>query len=169
MERWLKIQEFPRYSISDQGRVRNDDNDRLMTLLVNHSGVVSVYLVRDGRQYNRGVAKLVATHFLPHSTDIANTPMHLDGDRTNNAADNLIWRPRWYATKYLHQFERHRVPFVGVPIVEEETGLIFKNSWDATTYFGILEADIAHSFHAYEGRGEIVRALPTNYRFRKAV
>jgi hypothetical protein len=168
MERWLQIDEFPVYSVSDQGRVRNDYTGRIMTLLTNDAGVVVVYLVRDGKQSSRGVAKLVATHFLPHNTnDIFDTPMHLDGDRTNNAAENLIWRPRWYAFKYHQQFDRYRRPYVDCPIIETQTGTIFANSWEATVTLGILETDIAHSFHAYQGRGETIPAHPTIYCFRR--
>jgi len=167
MERWLQIQEFPRYSVSDQGRVRNEDTGRIMTPVSNGAGVMAVYLTQDGRQYARGVAKLVATHFLPHTTDAAGTPLHRDGDRTNNSAENLLMRPRWYVFKYLQQFERYRPPFVDLPIIETETGIIFPNSWEATKHFGILETEIAHSYHAYHGRGERVRAIPTFYYFRR--
>lgn len=166
MERWLKVDEFPKYSVSDQGRVRNDETERIMTMMRNTAGVLMTFLVRDGKQYSRGVAKLVATHFLPHASGLNNTPMHLDGDRTHNAAHNLIWRPRWYVTKYQQQFEEYRTPFVNRDIVEMETGQEFLNSWDAATHFGLLESQIAKSYHLYESTGEIYRASPTNLHFR---
>lgn len=167
MERWLKIDEFSKYSISDQGRVRNDETERIMTMMQNAAGVLMAFLVRDGRQYSRGVAKLVATHFLPHTTDLNNTPMHLDGDRTNNAASNLMWRPRWYATKYLQQFEEYRTPFVNREIIEMETGRVFRDSWEAAKHFGLLESQVAKSYHTYEGSKQIYHASPTNLHFRR--
>jgi hypothetical protein len=167
VERWLQIHEFPRYSVSNMGRVRNDDTERIMAQVRNGAGVMMVFMVRDGKQYTRGVAKLVAKHFLPHNTaEHFDTPMHRDGDRTNNAAENLVWRPRWYATKYLRQFEEFRPPYVPHKMVETQTGLIFENSWHATTYFGLLETEVARSYHAWQSRGEDVPASPTNYYFR---
>lgn len=168
MERWLQIQDFPGYSVSDQGRVRNDDTDRVLAMVRNQAGVVMVGLMRGGRQYKRGAARLVADHFLPHDgNDTFTTPMHRDGDRMNNAADNLVLRPKWYAAKYLQQFEQYRPPYVDLPLVEVATGLTFDNSWEATKYFGILEYSIAHSFHEFYANGHDVPAHPTVYRFRR--
>jgi hypothetical protein len=169
MEHWLSIDEFPRYSVSDQGRVRNDDTGRILATTINQAGVVMVGLTRDGRQYKRGVAKLVADRWLPHhgSDDIFTVPMHLDGNRRNNAANNLLWRPRWYAAKYLNQFERYRPPFVNCPIIETQTGAIFENSWEATITYGVLETHVAQSFHAFQGAGEIQPAWPLMYTFRR--
>ncbi len=168
MERWLQIQEFPDYSVSNLGRIRKDSTDRIMALAPNNAGVLTAYLVRNGRQYARGVARLVAQHFLPRDVNVLfSTPMHLDGDRTNNAVDNLMWRPRWYALKYVRQFEEFRPPYVDRPLIEMETGLVFANSWEATKHFGLLEGEIARSYHAYHGRGEILRAWPSYYRFQR--
>lgn len=168
MERWLQIREFPRYSISDQGRARHDESDRIMAVMKNKGGVALVFLSRDGRQYSRGLARLVAEHFLPHNTNEQfDTPLHLDGDRMNNAVKNLVWRPRWYAFKYQQQFEEYRPPFVDCPLIETTTQMVFANSWDATTFLGVLERDIAKSFHKYQGGGEIEPAWPTAYYFRR--
>lgn len=167
MERWLQVDEFPRYQVSDQGRIMNIDTERVMSMVVNAAGVLAVYLVRDGTQYSRGVAKLVASHFLPHSTDMNSAPMHRNGDRTDNRAENLVWRPRWYAIKYLRQFEEYRPPYVHVPVKEMESGLVFPNSWEATQHFGLLEYEIAKSFHMWEANKELYRASPTNLHFRR--
>jgi hypothetical protein len=140
MEHWLSIDEFPRYSVSDQGRVRNDDTGRILATTINQAGVVMVGLTRDGRQYKRGVAKLVADRWLPHhgSDDIFTVPMHLDGP-----------------------------PFVNCPIIETQTGAIFENSWEATITYGVLETHVAQSFHAFQGAGEIQPAWPLMYTFRR--
>jgi NUMOD4 motif-containing protein len=168
MERWLEIYEFPGYSISDQGRVRNDNTGRIMSLVQNSGGVLTAYMVREGRQYARGVAKLVATHFLPHDTDMQSAPVHRDGNPLNNTVDNLIWRPRWYAVKYRHQFhEVGRPPYVDRPIQEVTTGLVFPNSWEAAKHFGLIEFDIFKSYHEWQGNGGIFRPRYSGYAFRR--
>jgi hypothetical protein len=163
MERWLPIDEFPGYSVSNHGRVRNDATNRILIMVVNQAGVLMVGLVKGGRQYKRGVAKMVAERWLPHNTnDAFDTPMHLDGDRTNCAADNLVWRPRAYTAKYLRQFEQYRPPFINCPIEEVETGTVFPNSWEAAKHYGLREYEVAKSYH------ERTTAWPTLNHFRKA-
>jgi hypothetical protein len=143
-EAWLEVVEFPGYSVSNWGRVRNDFTGRVLTLLRNQHGVSHVGMNRCGVQYKRGVARLVADRFLPKNTlDPFDTPMHLDGDVTNNEASNLIWRPRWFVLKYERQF--HRRPLIPVPIREVDSRERFNDSRDAATTYGLLEVDIVNS------------------------
>src|SRR3954463_11128186 len=119
------IDGFPGYSISSYGRVRNDETDRILALTRNQHGVVQVGLMRDGLQYKRGVALLVARAFLdPPAIETFDTPINLDGDRCNNHIDNLMWRPRWFAVKFHQQFDGH-IPKINEPIQEIHTGLRF--------------------------------------------
>jgi len=39
---WREIEDFPGYSVSNFGRVRNDLNDRILTLQRNQHGVVNL-------------------------------------------------------------------------------------------------------------------------------
>jgi hypothetical protein len=108
MEVWRTIYEFPRYSISNEGRVRNDDTGRLMRLSHNQYNILYVGLVSGRRQYKRSVAVLVAEAFLPdyERTEPFDTPIHLNGDKADCRAHNLMWRPFWFAVKYHRQFQR---------------------------------------------------------------
>lgn len=163
MERWLSIDEFQGYSVSNLGRVRNDDTGRIMVMVRNRGGVLMVGLFKDGVQYKRGVARLVADRFLPHNTlETFDTPMHLDGDRTNCAVDNLMWRPRWYVHKYQQQFETYRQPYVDRKVVDESSGTIYANSWEAAITNGLREFEVAKSIY------ELTTAWPTYQQFRLA-
>jgi len=142
MEMWAPIKEFFGYSVSDVGRVRNDDTDRMLALCVNQTGVVHVGLTRGKKQYKRSVALLVARAFLPFPKESRfDTPIHLDGDQRNNQVENLMWRPRWYAIRYQHQFTMAPQGF-SVPIVETHTGEEFPTSWDAAIKYGLIDRDI---------------------------
>lgn len=144
MERWVGIAEFPGYSVSDHGRVRNDLSGRIMTMLRNQAGVIHVGLVKEGRQYKRSLAKLVAEVFLPRNTlSHFTTPIHLDGNPENNNHTNLAWRPRQFADMYHRQYNRW--PLVGRPIQEVDTGERFRDSWDACMKYGLLDRDILRS------------------------
>ena len=160
MEEWRSIPGFENYAVSDQGRVMNLDTDYFMALTRNQRGILMVGLVRDGVQYKRSVTVLVADAFLePHKLPAFDTPVNLDGDRTNNEVENLVWRPRWFAVKYAQQFYSSERGFL-VPIEDIATGETFPTSWEAATKYGLLDreiltATINHTF-----------VWPTYQRFR---
>lgn len=158
-EEWREIEEFPGYSVSDHGRVRNNSFEgRVMGQSRNQQGLMKVGLYQDGQQHIRSVALLVAKAFLPeHNNPNFNTPINIDGDRSNNHVDNLMWRPRWFAIKYHQQFRDDRLKGYIVPIEEMTTGERFKNSMDAATKYGILAQEIViadinrtHVFPTYQ-------------------
>lgn len=144
MERWLEIPEFPGYSVSDHGRVRNDYTGRIMALARNQGGTIHVGMVRDGRQYKRSLPKLVAEAFLPRNTlDHFRTPIHLDGNAENNHYTNLQWRPRHFADAFHRQFNRW--PLIGRPIQDIETGERYFDSHEACRRHGLLDKDVLRS------------------------
>lgn len=105
MEHWLPLQDYPGYSASDLGRVRNDKRECVLAPKFDASGFTFVGLIRDGRQVQRGLARLVARSFVecPDAIPPFNTPIHLDGNKQDCRADNLMWRPRWFAQAYMRQ------------------------------------------------------------------
>jgi hypothetical protein len=148
---WLQIEEFPMYSVSNIGEGRNDETDRYMSKLVNQRGIVNVGLTRDRVQYKRSLTLLVAEHFIDKPRDTSgkwleafDTPINLDGDRFNNHADNIVWRPRWFATKYYQQFQQSHACF-NRPVEIIETGEMFETSFAAATALGLLDREIAIS------------------------
>lgn len=141
---WIEIPEFPGYSVSDTGFVRNDETDRIMTKLVNQRGVVHVGLTKKGIQYKRGLSILVAEAFLIRPSFAFDTPINLDGDRYNNHVLNLLWRPRWFAVKYFQQFQQD-APCFNRPVQITETNEVYASSWDASTSLGLLDREVAMS------------------------
>jgi len=141
--RWKPVPEFPGYSVSDHGIVRNDDADRLLTPTVNQHNVAQVGLMQGGVQYKRGVALLVSRLYLePHPSEVFNTPINLNGDRLYNHVENLMWRPRWFAIKYHRQFYADYPQGFGEPVVEVKTGEEFPTSWEAAITYGLLDREI---------------------------
>lgn len=144
VEIWRHIPEFPGYSVSDFGRIINEDSGRIMVQRSNYAGVVHVGLTKERIQYRRSVAPLVAEAFIPRlaqNRESFDTPIHLNGDRFDNSVINLMWRPYWFAVKYTKQF---RYPPSGfrTPIEEVISGLQFDTSWVAATMFGLLDREI---------------------------
>jgi hypothetical protein len=142
MEIWRNIPDFPGYSVSNMGRVRNDDTGRMMALSRNQYGILYVGLQQGRAQYKRSVAVLVAELFLPTwESDAFDTPIHLNGDRSDCRAENLLWRPRDFAIRYHKQFRNDRI-LIKKTIEDEKTGERFRNSMAVAQRFGLLEYDI---------------------------
>jgi hypothetical protein len=145
---WVEIAEFPGYSVSDTGQVRNDDTRRLLSKLSNQGGVVHVGMVRDGVLCKRSLPLLVANAFLekpdPKRFSGFDTPVNLDGNRFNTHVGNLMWRPRWFAIKYFRQFQQE-ISSICDPVENIDTGVAFSSSWEAATTLGVLDREIALS------------------------
>jgi hypothetical protein len=155
--------EFPNYSVSEDGRVRNDKESRLMTIGLNTRGIATVGLADlsiPGKTCRRSVSVLVAEAFITTARSLDfNTPIHLDGDKRNCHVENLAWRPRWFALEYGQQFKTGPNGY-SCEIQEIKTEEIFANSWEAAIKYGLLEREIVFS---------ILRqtyVIPTYQRFR---
>ncbi len=146
MEEWSYIPEFQAYSVSDMGRVRNDDTGRLLAIKRNNLGTCFVGLSKNGRQHQRGLSLLVATAFLPKMEKRENFvhPIHTDGDQTNNNVRNLLWRPRWFAMEYAKQF-KHPIGENSLPVLELQTQERYITAWDASIAFGLLASDLIYA------------------------
>lgn len=146
METWKVIPEFPRYSVSDQGQVRNDQTGRIMRLSMNQYDLLTVGMMFKGTQFRRSVPLLVAEAFVPGGTEVFDTPICLDGDPYNVKANNLMWRPRWFAVKYKRQFG---VDDMGVILNRQiqniATREVFADSREAAKWYGLLEWDLVQS------------------------
>lgn len=137
-EIWIDVFEFPNYSVSNHGRVRNNERERLVKLSKTKQGAMKVNFALRGRQYTRSVKVLVAENFVDGRTYIFDTPMHLDGNQENNNSDNIVWRPRWFALKYFRQFNKKNLYTKKNPIVDKQTGEIYDCIFDAATANGLL-------------------------------
>lgn len=146
MENWEPIEEFDRYSVSDLGRVRNDETGRVLTVLRNQYGTSYVGMFREKKQYRRSIAKLVGQAFVPKMSnrDDFTSLIHRNNDLTNNRADNLLWRPHWFAVKYLIQATRGQVGS-DVPVLEINQHELYQNTWEASLAFGLIEKDLISS------------------------
>lgn len=104
-ELWVEIPgTHSRYSVSNQGRVRNNDTDRILRQSNSVFTGPKVGFMVDGVQKSRIIRNLVAICHVDGRTEVFDTAINLDGDKSNNHASNLVWRPRWFAISYSRQF-----------------------------------------------------------------
>lgn len=142
-EIWSHITDFPKYAVSNHGSVMNVLTHTLMKHLRNQRGYTYVGLFNaKGVQLNRSVALLVANAFLkPHPLSSFNTPINVNGIRTDNYVSNLMWRPRWFAYKYHRQFYTGPRGFLQ-PVYDVDTGEQYPTSFQAAIRYGLLDREI---------------------------
>lgn len=146
-EIWVVCDEFPEYSVSSLGRISNTKRGKIVKQSVTQQGAAKVNFFKDGVRHTRSVKVLVAHAFVEGRTPTFDTPMHLDGDQLNNSADNLVWRPRWFAWKYKRQLEHTEYfeAFTDKPIKDIKTGLVYSNIVEAAMTNGLLFTEIRRS------------------------
>lgn len=94
------------YEVSDQGNVRSVDRvvpnrpgvtmmrrGRLLKPTPSHDGYAEVWLSRDNKRTYARVSRLVAEAFHGPCPDGMEC-RHIDGDKSNNTAENLAWGTR---------------------------------------------------------------------------
>jgi hypothetical protein len=149
-EVWCVIDDFPNYEVSSTGLVMNSSTNRIMRTSKNAQGVIKVGLMgMDGRQHTRSVKVLVAEAFVGGRDEVCNTPIHLDLDSNNCCADNLLWRPRWFAYKYATQpmYRYYKINPVCEILESEQYGQVYSSIQEASMVNGLLMKDILISCH----------------------
>ena len=94
IEVWANIIGYPTYQVSNQGQVRNITTGRILKPREHSEGYRNVY-IKDlyGKYSNQYIHRLVATYFVmshPNRDEVD----HINGDKTDNRADNLRWVTR---------------------------------------------------------------------------
>lgn len=147
MEQWRRIDEFPRYSVSDQGQVRNDEREKVLSSYAvwSRGGHPAVGLWDGRRQVQKSVAALVAHAFLPPGPPKSIAVIHLNSRLEDCRAVNLDWRPLWFAQKFTRQFQQD-LGDAG-PLKDITTGKIYDSVWDVVYEQGVLFNDVIKSIY----------------------
>lgn len=148
-EQWKEIPGFPGYWVSNYGQVKYEHRDKPVGVHLNQQGVAYISLQKNNEQYHRALGRLVAQLFIPRERDAFDTVVNRDGVRTNCYAENLMWRPRWFAIRYHQQFDRRFESPILAPLRDMDDGEIYEGSWPVAVSFCLLEEDVVKSVEHY--------------------
>jgi len=148
-EVWVTVPGFQeRYVVSNLGRVMNVRSERLIKPQLTPQGITYVPLYSDTGHETRSIKVLVARAFVEGETNIFDTPINVDGIKSNNAASNLMWRPRWFAVKYSRQFLTKSDKEDEGPVYEDAAELRFETVREVALTYGLLFRDVYRSTYS---------------------
>lgn len=160
-EEWRPIEGFPRYEISNKGRVKSFTNPRKPKILRPHrlkSGYLLVHLAK-GEEWGSNqtecvrVHKLVADAFIPNPENKCHVS-HINQDRTDNRVENLRWiTPEESANDPISKANRmaaipQRVEKTSRPVLvyDEELNLLsaFTSTAETARQLGLSQGNIVN-------------------------
>ena len=91
-EYWVILQEFPDYSISKSGFIKNNKTGHIKHPSIGARGYPVVSLQKDGKQYLRTIHILLGRTFIYNDNPKEKTQInHIDGNKENFNLSNLEW------------------------------------------------------------------------------
>lgn len=141
MSNWRKIEGKPNYSVSDDGKVRNDKTGKILRP---YKGTAGYYQIMLGRKtVPQYVHRLVAIAFIPNPEELPQVD-HINGDKLDNRVKNLRWvsvSENCWSFGYEPRIENRKKRIRATNGSQEIT---FNSRNEAAAYFGLHKSRIEY-------------------------
>ena len=89
-EEFRIIKEFPNYSVSSFGRIKNNKTGRILKPSLKQNGYYGIRLSKTNNVFDKHIHRLIGEAFISNPN---NKPCidHIDNNRANNNINNLRW------------------------------------------------------------------------------
>ena len=143
MEKYIIINEFDNYGISNLGNIKNIKNGNLLTPYLNKNGYLTYTFCQNGIKKTFRIHRLVALHFIPNPNNLPYVN-HIDGDKTNNRVENLEWCTAKENDNHAREtdLKNQEKPVIAENIETKET-MTFKSVTEAGAILGINKGTIS--------------------------
>lgn len=137
IEQWKNISEFPNYAVSNLGNIKNIITNKILVGGKDKDGYRQVTLIKNGKQFNRRICRLVALTFIDNPNNLPQVN-HKDERVDNDNVNNLEWCTAAYNNTYGNRLNNSRKPVICI-----ETQQQYKGLREAEKCTGILHTSIS--------------------------
>jgi hypothetical protein len=148
-EQWKQINDYPNYSISSLGVIRNDKTKRIMKLTPDTKGYLQIGLCKDGIQKHFTQHQLMGIHFIPNPENYPQID-HINSIKNDNRLENLRWASRSQNCRNKKKRANVSSQYLGVSYFKRD------NNWTASlridkkkTHIGYFATEL-DAFNAYK-------------------
>lgn len=143
MEKYIVINEFDNYAISNLGNIKNIKKGNILTPYLNTNGYLTYTFCQNGVKKTFRLHRLVALYFIDNPNNLPYVN-HKDGDKTNNKVENLEWCTAKENDVHARSsgLKNQEKPIIAKNIETNET-LTFKSVTEAGAFLGINKGTIS--------------------------
>lgn len=142
MEKFIIINEFNNYAISNYGRLKNVKKDKILTPVKNKKGYMEYTFCQNNTKKTFRIHRLVAYYFIKN-VYLKPYINHIDGDKTNNNVENLEWCTAKENDEHARTtgLKTQEKPIIATNTITNEV-MVFKSITEAGALLGINKGTI---------------------------
>lgn len=155
MDQWKTVANKPRYKVCRDGQIMNVETGLILKPIEQSTGYMHVTLCDEHKCQQMSVHRVVAKAFVPNPNNYSQVN-HIDGDKTNNRADNLEWCTNSQNMKHAYatglqrpipeQIEaslRKSAEVRRVPVRDIKTGKKYDSVTDCAQHVGLTRSAVS--------------------------